>query len=77
MPAQLKVAISVGIGLFIALIGLVDAGLRAPHAAPPTTTVPVSLGSDGQLQGWPVAVFVLRPRCCCSPCTRAGSAAPS
>ena len=29
VPAQLKIAISVGIGLFIALIGLVDAGFVA------------------------------------------------
>ena len=40
VPAQLKTAISVGIGLFIALIGLVDAGFvrRIPDAA--NTTVP-------------------------------------
>ena len=40
VPAQLKVAISVGIGLFIALIGFVDAGFvhRIPDAA--NTTVP-------------------------------------
>ena len=47
VPAQLKIAISVGIGLFIALIGLVDAGFvrRIPDAA--NTTVPVQLGADG------------------------------
>lgn len=58
VPAQLKVAISVGIGLFIALIGFVDAGFvrRIPDAA--NTTVPVQLGPSGSLQGWPVAVFV-------------------
>ena len=35
VPTQLKVAISVGIGLFIALIGFVDAGFvhRIPDAA--------------------------------------------
>ena len=57
VPAQLKIAISVGIGLFIALIGFVDAGLvrRIPDIA--GTTVPVQLGSDGQLSGWPVVVF--------------------
>ena len=57
VPAQLKVAISVGIGLFIALIGLVDAGWvrRMPDAA--QTTVPVQLGGNGSLQGWPVLVF--------------------
>jgi len=59
VPAQLKIAISVGIGLFIALIGFVDAGFvrRIPDAA--NTTVPVQLGPSGQLQGWPVLVFVL------------------
>jgi AGZA family xanthine/uracil permease-like MFS transporter len=57
VPAQLKVAISVGIGLFIALIGLVDAGWvrRNPDAA--DTTVPVGFGINGSLQGWPVLVF--------------------
>ena len=57
IPAQLKVAISVGIGLFIALIGFVDAGFvrRIPDAA--GTTVPVQLGPGGSLQGWPVVVF--------------------
>jgi adenine/guanine/hypoxanthine permease len=59
VPAQLKIAISVGIGLFIALIGFVDAGLvrRIPDVA--NTTVPVQLGSDGQLSGWPVLVFAI------------------
>ncbi|MDX6298989.1 MAG: adenine/guanine/hypoxanthine permease [Nocardioidaceae bacterium] len=57
VPAQLKVAISVGIGLFIALVGLVDAGFvrRIPDAA--NTTVPVQLGATGFLDGWPVLVF--------------------
>ncbi|MEP9363639.1 NCS2 family permease [Nocardioides sp. CN2-186] len=59
VPAQLKIAISVGIGLFIALIGFVDAGFvhRIPDAA--NTTVPVQLGATGQLSGWPVVVFVV------------------
>ncbi len=58
VPAQLKIAISVGIGLFIALIGFVDAGVvrRMPDIA--ATTVPVQLGNGGTLQGWPVVVFV-------------------
>ena len=57
VPAQLKIAISVGIGLFIALIGFVDSGFvhRIPDAA--GTTVPVQLGATGQLSGWPVLVF--------------------
>src|SRR4051794_24845870 len=59
VPGQLKVAISVGIGLFIALIGFVDAGFvrRIPDAA--GTTVPVQLGPTGQLAGWPVLVFAI------------------
>ena len=59
VPAQLKIAISVGIGLFIALIGFVDAGFvrRMPDAA--NTTVPVQLGPTGELAGWPVVVFAV------------------
>ena len=56
VPSELKVAISVGIGLFIALIGLVDAGFVRRTAAGP---VPVELGSGGTLVGWPVLVFVV------------------
>ena len=56
VPTQLKVAISVGIGLFIALIGLVDAGFVRRTGAGP---VPVELGSGGSLVGWPVAVFAV------------------
>jgi AGZA family xanthine/uracil permease-like MFS transporter len=57
VPPQLKIAISVGIGLFIALIGFVDAGWvrRIPDAA--QTTVPVQLGPSGSLAGWPALVF--------------------
>ncbi|CAL9585557.1 NCS2 family permease [Streptomyces sp. enrichment culture] len=59
IPQPLKQAISVGIGLFIALIGFVDAGFvsRIPDAA--GTTVPVQLGSTGTLTGWPMLVFCL------------------
>ena len=56
VPAQLKVAISVGIGLFIALIGFVDAGFVRRTAAGP---VPVQLGTDGFVNGWPTFVFVI------------------
>ncbi|MFD7709976.1 NCS2 family permease [Streptomyces sp. NPDC059786] len=57
IPQPLKQAISVGIGLFIAFIGFVDAGFvsRIPDAA--NTTVPVQLGGTGTLSGWPVLVF--------------------
>jgi adenine/guanine/hypoxanthine permease len=57
IPNPLKIAISAGIGAFIALIGLVDAGFvrRIPDAA--NTTVPVGLGIDGSIASWPTAVF--------------------
>jgi AGZA family xanthine/uracil permease-like MFS transporter len=55
IPGELKTAISVGIGLFITIIGLVDAGfVRKPAAGP----VPVELGLGGFLNGWPLLVFV-------------------
>ncbi|MDF3302159.1 NCS2 family permease [Streptomyces tropicalis] len=59
IPQQLKQAIGVGIGLFIAFIGFVDAGFvsRIPDAA--HSTVPVQLGAVGRLTGWPVLVFCL------------------
>ena len=56
VPAQLKIAISVGIGLFIALIGLVDAGFVRRTSAGP---VPVTLGDGGTLVGWPIIIFGL------------------
>ncbi len=56
IPLELKTAISVGIGLFIALIGLVDAGfVRRTDIGP----VPVQLGVAGELKGWPTLVFVI------------------
>ncbi len=54
VPAQLKIAVSVGIGLFIALIGLVDAGFVRKTGAGP---VPVTLGDNGTLVGWPIVIF--------------------
>ena len=53
VPKELKMAIGVGIGLFIALIGLVDAGVVR-------TGVPVlGFGINGSLAGWPILVFVV------------------
>ncbi|MER6006705.1 NCS2 family permease [Nonomuraea angiospora] len=55
IPAQLKTAISVGIGLFIALIGFVDAGfVRRVPAGPP-----LEMGIGGSLTSWPIFVFVV------------------
>ncbi len=54
IPAPLKTAISVGIGLFITLVGLFDAGIV--RKAPAT---PVQLGPGGFLAGWPSLIFVI------------------
>ncbi len=56
VPQQLKVAISVGIGVFIAFIGLVNAGfVRATGLGSP----PVDLGIDGSVATIPTLVFVI------------------
>jgi adenine/guanine/hypoxanthine permease len=64
VPMALKQAIGVGIGLFIALIGFVDAGFvtdtnidttQVPGLPPP----PLQLGVANELQGWPVFIFVI------------------
>ncbi|NLA55595.1 MAG: NCS2 family permease [Corynebacterium humireducens] len=59
IPSSMKAAMGVGIGMFIAMIGLVDAGFvrRIPDAA--GTTVPVGLGIDGSIASWPTVTFVL------------------
>ncbi len=59
IPEPLKIAITVGIGLYIALVGLVSAGFvtRTPDAV--GSTVPVRMGIDGHLSGWPIAIFCL------------------
>ncbi len=54
VPSQLKIAIAVGIGLFITMIGLVDSGFVRRTGAGP---VPVQLGDNGNLVGWPIVVF--------------------
>ncbi|MFB8002566.1 NCS2 family permease [Nocardia sp. NPDC056000] len=56
IPTALKNAIGVGIGMFIAMIGLVSSGVVG-HGAPGGP--PVTLGVDGHLQGWPVVVFAV------------------
>ncbi len=55
VPTQLKTAIGVGIGLFLTLIGLVDAGFVQGGTAKP----PLNLGIGGKLLTWPSLVFVL------------------
>ncbi|MCR3720699.1 MULTISPECIES: NCS2 family permease [Prauserella salsuginis group] len=54
VPAALKAAIAVGIGLFISLIGLVDAGFVTQGDG-----TPVQLGVAGSIATWPTVVFVV------------------
>jgi AGZA family xanthine/uracil permease-like MFS transporter len=58
IPPGLKTAIAVGVGMFLTLVGFVNAGFvrRMPDAA--NSTVPVQLG-EGGLAGWPILVFVI------------------
>ena len=66
VPTQLKTAISVGIGLFITIIGLVDSGLvRRPTVpadgggfVPNASGPPLEFGISGFLTGWPLVVFI-------------------
>ena len=50
IPLALKHGITIGIGAFIALIGLYNAGFVGKGN-------PVTLGAGGQLSGWPVLLF--------------------
>ncbi|MER5733094.1 NCS2 family permease [Streptomyces sp. NPDC002138] len=56
IPLALKHAITMGIGMFVALIGLVKAGFvgHGSEFGPP-----VSLGATGELAGWPVLIFAV------------------
>ncbi|MGY1694572.1 NCS2 family permease [Geodermatophilus sp. SYSU D00814] len=53
IPPQLKTAIAVGIGFFLTIIGLADAGVIRPGSPL------ISFGIGGQLAGWPLLVFVV------------------
>lgn len=55
VPIQLKLAITVGIGLFIAFIGFVDAGFVTATGA---SSPPVGLGVDGSVATVPTLIFV-------------------
>ncbi len=55
IPMGLKQAIGVGIGLFIALIGFVDAGFTQGQEMSP----PLAMGGTGELHGWPILIFCL------------------
>ncbi|MEU3232300.1 NCS2 family permease [Nocardiopsis alba] len=53
IPPGLKVAIAVGVGLFLAMIGLANAGFVQAGEG-----TPVQLGNGG-LNGWPILIFVI------------------
>ncbi|WOP17343.1 NCS2 family permease [Raineyella sp. LH-20] len=53
VPAFLRAAISVGIGVFITFVGLVDGGVIRPAQG-----TPVTLGINGSLMGWPIGIFL-------------------
>ncbi len=55
VPVQLKLAITVGIGLFIAFIGFVDAGFVTATGA---SSPPVGLGTEGSIATVPTLIFV-------------------
>jgi AGZA family xanthine/uracil permease-like MFS transporter len=52
IPMDLKLAIGIGIGLFIAFIGFVNAGFVVVGEGTPVTII-------ARVQGWPIFVFVL------------------
>lgn len=54
VPRPLRTGIAVGIGLFITLVGLADAGIVRKGEG-----TPLQLGVGGSLLGWPMAIFVL------------------
>ncbi|WP_210508249.1 NCS2 family permease [Naasia sp. SYSU D00057] len=56
VPLQLKTAITVGIGLFIAFIGLVDSGFVTSTGA---SSPPVGLGIAGSVATVPTLLFVI------------------
>ncbi|MDR3070624.1 MAG: NCS2 family permease [Propionibacteriaceae bacterium] len=56
VPRALRSAISVGIGLFIAFIGLYDAGVVRQD---PSGGTPTALGIGNLLKGWPIAIFLI------------------
>jgi adenine/guanine/hypoxanthine permease len=55
VPLAIKYSIAVGIGLFIAVIGFVDAGFVTTTTLP---NPPLQLGAANELQGWPIGVFI-------------------
>ncbi|MGW0736092.1 NCS2 family permease [Streptomyces sp. NPDC002851] len=61
IPLAIKHAITMGIGLFVCLIGLVQAGFvtSMPSEHGDVGAKPIQLGIDDKLIGWPVAIFAI------------------
>ncbi|MET9709289.1 NCS2 family permease [Nocardiopsis alba] len=57
LPHDLKLAIGVGIGLFVSLIGLTNAGFVSAGDGGSLLQLGVA-GGGGHLDGWPILVFV-------------------
>ncbi len=53
VPKVLRTAISVGIGLFITLIGLINSGIVG------TGATPLAFGVNGSISTWPLVIFIL------------------
>lgn len=56
VPKALRTGMSVGIGMFITFIGLIDSGLVSK---PEGSSVPVQLGVNGSFAGWPILVCLI------------------
>ena len=55
VPLPLKLAIGAGIGLFITIIGFIDSGFVSSTTIP---APPLQLGTNNELKGWPILVFI-------------------
>lgn len=53
VPAPLRYSMGAGIGLFIAFVGLTNAGFVQVNGPQ------ITMGDDGRILGWPLAVFVV------------------
>jgi AGZA family xanthine/uracil permease-like MFS transporter len=56
VPLPIKLAIGAGIGLFITIIGFVDSGFVSSTTL---SAPPLQLGSNNELRGWPILVFIV------------------
>ncbi|MEU5957183.1 NCS2 family permease [Streptomyces sp. NPDC047525] len=61
IPLALKHAITMGIGMFVTLIGLVQAGFvtSMPSKHGDVGSKPIQMGIDDKLMGWPVLCFAV------------------